>query len=67
MLAIIAPNFLILAFSALAVSLPVGLAGLSNRGPHGLSEIIYAFTSGAGNNGSAFGGLSVNTPFYNVT
>jgi K+-transporting ATPase ATPase A chain len=67
MLAIIAPNFLILAFSAVAISLPVGLAGLSNHGPHGLSEILYAYTSGAGNNGSAFGGLSVNTPFYNVT
>jgi K+-transporting ATPase ATPase A chain len=67
MLAIIAPNFLILAFSAVALSLPAGLAGLANRGPHGLSEILYAYTSGAGNNGSAFGGLSVNTPFYNLT
>jgi potassium-transporting ATPase potassium-binding subunit len=67
MLAIIAPNFIILAFSAVAISLPVGLAGLANRGPHGLSEILYAYTSGAGNNGSAFGGLSVNTPFYNLT
>jgi potassium-transporting ATPase potassium-binding subunit len=67
MLAIIAPNFLILAFSAVAVALPIGLASLTNRGPHGLSEILYAFTSGAGNNGSAFGGLSVNTPFYNLT
>jgi K+-transporting ATPase ATPase A chain len=67
MLAIIAPNFIILAFSAVAISLPVALAGLSNRGPHGLSEVLYAYTSGAGNNGSAFGGLSVNTPFYNLT
>jgi K+-transporting ATPase ATPase A chain len=67
MLAIIAPNFVILAFSALAIALPVGLVGLANRGPHGLSEILYAYTSGAGNNGSAFGGLSVNTPFYNLT
>jgi K+-transporting ATPase ATPase A chain len=67
MLAIIAPNLIILAFSAVAISLPVGLAGLSNRGPHGLSEILYAYTSGAGNNGSAFGGLSANTPFYNLT
>jgi len=67
MLAIIAPNFLILAFSAVAIALPVGLAGLANRGPHGLSEILYAYTSGAGNNGSAFGGLSVNTPFYNLS
>jgi potassium-transporting ATPase potassium-binding subunit len=67
MLAIIAPNFVILAFSAIAIALPVGLAGLANRGPHGLSEILYAYSSGAGNNGSAFGGLSVNTPFYNLT
>jgi potassium-transporting ATPase potassium-binding subunit len=67
MLGIIAPNFLILAFSALAIALPVALAGLANHGPHGLSEILYAYTSGAGNNGSAFGGLSVNTPFYNLT
>jgi potassium-transporting ATPase potassium-binding subunit len=67
MLAIIAPNFLILAFSAVAISLPVGLAGLTNRGPHGLTELLYAYTSGAGNNGSAFGGLSANTPFYNLT
>ncbi len=67
MLAIIAPNFLILAFSALAVSLPVGLVSLANRGPHGLSEILYAYSSGAGNNGSAFGGLAANTLFYNLT
>jgi potassium-transporting ATPase potassium-binding subunit len=67
MLAIIAPNFIILAFSASAIALPIGLAGLSNRGPHGLSEILYAYSSGAGNNGSAFGGLSANTPFYNLT
>jgi K+-transporting ATPase ATPase A chain len=67
MLAIIAPNLLILVLSAIAVSLPVGLAGLANKGPHGLSEILYAFSSGAGNNGSAFAGLSVNTPFYNLT
>jgi potassium-transporting ATPase potassium-binding subunit len=67
MLAIIAPNFLILAFSAVAASLPAALASLANRGPHGLSEILYAYSSGAGNNGSAFGGLSANTPFYNLT
>jgi K+-transporting ATPase ATPase A chain len=67
MLAIIAPNVLILAFSAVAASLPVALASLANRGPHGLSEILYAYSSGAGNNGSAFGGLAANTPFYNLT
>ena len=44
-----------------------GLAGLSNSGPHGLSEILYAFSSGTGNNGSAFAGLSANTPWYNTT
>jgi potassium-transporting ATPase potassium-binding subunit len=66
MLAIIVPNFLILVLGAIAVSLPVGLASLANRGPHGLSEILYAFSSGAGNNGSAFGGLAANTVFYNL-
>src|SRR5581483_9869377 len=45
----------------------VGLAGISNPGPHGLSQILYAFASGTGNNGSAFGGLNANTPWYNVT
>jgi K+-transporting ATPase ATPase A chain len=44
----------------------VGLASLNNAGPHGLTEILYAFTSGAGNNGSAFAGLNANTWWYNV-
>src|SRR6185436_5237576 len=44
-----------------------GTAGILNPGPHGLSEILYAYTSGTGNNGSAFGGLTANTPWYNVT
>ena len=44
-----------------------GLAGLNNTGPHGLSEILYAFSSGTGNNGSAFAGLTANTPWYNTT
>jgi potassium-transporting ATPase potassium-binding subunit len=66
MLAIIIPNFLILVLAAIAVCLPVGLSSLANKGPHGLSEILYAFSSGAGNNGSAFGGLSANTVFYNL-
>jgi len=57
----------ILGFSAWAVVSPLGLSALSNAGPHGLSEILYAFTSGAGNNGSAFAGLNANTPFWNVT
>ena len=57
----------ILAFSAWAIVSKWGLAGLNNNGPHGLSEILYAFSSGAGNNGSAFAGLSGNTPWYNTT
>jgi len=57
----------ILGFSALAVVLPAGLAGRQNMGPHGLSEILYAYTSGTGNNGSAFAGLSANSLFYNIT
>jgi potassium-transporting ATPase potassium-binding subunit len=57
----------ILGFSAWAAVSPWGLAGLNNAGPHGLSEILYAFTSGAGNNGSAFAGLTANTPWYNTT
>jgi potassium-transporting ATPase potassium-binding subunit len=65
-LAILAPSIVIKLFSAIACSLPVGLSSLTNAGPHGLSEILYAFSSAAGNNGSAFGGLSANTVFYNV-
>jgi len=57
----------ILGFTAWAVVSPSGLAGLNNNGPHGLSEILYAFSSCTGNNGSAFAGLSANTPWYNTT
>ena len=57
----------VLGFTALAAVLPAGLAGLNNAGPHGFSEMLYAFSSGTGNNGSAFAGLSANTPFYNAT
>jgi K+-transporting ATPase ATPase A chain len=57
----------ILGFAAWASVSKWGLDGLNNNGPHGLSEILYAFTSGAGNNGSAFAGLSANTPWYNTT
>ncbi len=57
----------ILGFAAWAVVSKWGLAGLNNNGPHGLSEILYAFSSGAGNNGSAFAGLSGNTLWYNTT
>ena len=56
----------ILTFTALSVVLPVGLAGRNNAGPHGLTEILYAFTSVAGNNGSAFAGLTGTTYYYNT-
>lgn len=64
-LAILAPSACILLGSALAVSTKVGLSSLAHSGPHGLSEILYAFSSAAGNNGSAFAGLNANTNFYN--
>ncbi|MBS9478387.1 potassium-transporting ATPase subunit KdpA [Ancylobacter radicis] len=57
----------ILGFSGVAAVLPDALAGLGNAGPHGLSEILYAYSSAAGNNGSAFGGLSANSPWWNTT
>ena len=57
----------ILGFTALATVTPEGLAGPLNPGPHGFSEILYAFSSQTGNNGSAFAGLTGNTPFYNIT
>jgi potassium-transporting ATPase potassium-binding subunit len=67
MLAILILPLSILGFAALAVVLPQGLAGRLNAGPHGFSEILYAYTSATGNNGSAFAGLSANTLFYNST
>jgi len=57
----------ILGFSAWAALSKWGLAGLNNSGPHGLSEMLYAYSSGTGNNGSAFAGLTANTPWYNTT
>jgi K+-transporting ATPase ATPase A chain len=57
----------ILGFAALATGVDAGLAGPANQGPHGFSEILYAYTSGTGNNGSAFAGLGANTLFYNST
>jgi K+-transporting ATPase ATPase A chain len=58
----------ILVFTAISVLSPgMGLSALTNHGPHGLSEIIYAYTSAAGNNGSAFAGLSANTHWYNIS
>ena len=64
-LAILAPSACILLGSALAITTKMGLSSLSHQGPHGLSEILYAFSSAAGNNGSAFAGLNANTNFYN--
>ncbi|WP_374001764.1 potassium-transporting ATPase subunit KdpA [Bdellovibrio bacteriovorus] len=63
---VLAPCATILTFSACALIVPAGVAGMAHQGPHGLSEALYAFTSAAGNNGSAFASLSVNAPFYNV-
>ena len=67
MLAILVLPMSILGFAALATVLPAGLAGPLNTGPHGFSEILYAFTSATGNNGSAFAGITANTMFYNST
>ena len=78
MLAIIVTSASILVFSAISsqVSFPVkgywnppgaAIANMNNSGPHGLSEILYAYTSSTGNNGSAFNGINVNTPWYNLT
>jgi potassium-transporting ATPase potassium-binding subunit len=67
MLALLILAIDILAFSAWGVVSDWGKAGLNNQGPHGLSEILYAYTSGTGNNGSAFAGLTANTPWYNTT
>jgi K+-transporting ATPase ATPase A chain len=67
MLAILILPFSMLGFTALAAVLPDGLAGPANQGPHGFSEILYAYTSATGNNGSAFAGLTASTPFYNTT
>jgi K+-transporting ATPase ATPase A chain len=57
----------ILGFAAIALVLPLALKGMAASGPHGLSEVLYAYTSGTANNGSAFGGLTANSPWYNVT
>lgn len=65
MLAIAVLPLIILGFTAIASVTDAGLAGPLNKGPHGFSEMLYAFTSAVGNNGSAFAGLSANTPFYN--
>jgi K+-transporting ATPase ATPase A chain len=67
MLAILCMPLAILVLTAIAVVVEPGLAGISNPGPHGFSEVFYAYTEGANNNGSAFAGLSASTPFYNTT
>ncbi|MBL8032805.1 MAG: potassium-transporting ATPase subunit KdpA [Leptospiraceae bacterium] len=66
MLAIVVPSAAILVGTAIAVLSPQAVLSLNNKGPHGLTEILYAFSSAAGNNGSAFAGLNANTDFYNI-
>ncbi len=65
-LGILVPPFVVKLGAAIAAVTPAGLAGLANPGAHGFSEILYAFSSAGNNNGSAFAGLSANTPFYNL-
>ncbi|TGQ53178.1 potassium-transporting ATPase subunit KdpA [Mesorhizobium sp. M1C.F.Ca.ET.193.01.1.1] len=67
MLAILCLPLAMLIFTAIAVVLPSAVASMANGGPHGFSEVLYAYTSAAANNGSAFGGLTGNTPWYNIT
>ena len=65
-IAILVMPFIVLTGTAIAVSVAAGRAGVANPGPHGFSEILYAFTSAGNNNGSAFAGISADTPFYNI-
>ncbi|TGS19282.1 potassium-transporting ATPase subunit KdpA [Mesorhizobium sp. M2E.F.Ca.ET.209.01.1.1] len=67
MLAILCLPLAMLIFTAIAVVLPSAVASIANGGPHGFTEVLYAYTSAAANNGSAFGGLTGNTPWYNLT
>ncbi|RUW73227.1 MULTISPECIES: potassium-transporting ATPase subunit KdpA [unclassified Mesorhizobium] len=67
MLAILCLPLAMLIFTAIAVVLPSAVASMGNGGPHGFTEVLYAYTSAAANNGSAFGGLTGNTPWYNIT
>jgi K+-transporting ATPase ATPase A chain len=67
MLAILILPLMYLGWTAVATVLPSAVASIANPGPHGFSEILYAYVSQTGNNGSAFAGLTGNTPFYNVT
>ena len=65
-LGLILPSLFVLLGTGLSLAIPAGTAAMSATGPHGLSEVLYAFTSAANNNGSAFAGLGTNTPYYNV-
>jgi K+-transporting ATPase ATPase A chain len=67
MLSVLVSSLTILVFAAIAVIAKFGTSGISNPGPHGLSQILYAYTSSTGNNGSAFGGLNANTLWYNTS
>ena len=67
MLAILCLPLMILGWTAVAVVFPPAVASMANPGPHGFSEVLYAYSSQTGNNGSAFAGLTGNTPFYNLT
>jgi potassium-transporting ATPase potassium-binding subunit len=67
MLVVLIFCLIVLALTGISVVKPYGTSSITNQGPHGLTEILYAFTSQAGNNGSAFGGLSGNTPWYNIS
>jgi K+-transporting ATPase ATPase A chain len=66
-IAILVPSVVILLFSAWDCVSPLGLGQINSAGPHGFSQILYAYSSAAGNNGSAFAGLNANTPFFNIT
>jgi K+-transporting ATPase ATPase A chain len=66
-LILLIPILMAKSLTALSVVTPAGIAGIFNPGPHGFSEVLYAFSSAAGNNGSAFAGISVNNPYYNTT
>jgi K+-transporting ATPase ATPase A chain len=67
MLAILVLPLMMLGWTAVAVVYPPAVAAMGNAGPHGFSEVLYAYTSQTANNGSAFAGLSANTLFYNIT
>ena len=67
MLAILVLPLMYLGWTSVATVLPSAVASIANAGPHGFSEMLYLFTSSTGNNGSAFGGITGNTNFYNIT